>query len=185
MMENRIERAVYRWRVRAAVVFIPIVILLSGPSVKLLLVGIAVCLLGLGIRAWASGHLKKEKELATSGPYRYCRNPLYLGNLILGLGITLGSRSWWVFLIFIAHFLIFYPLVIKKEQTRMKELFPGEYDEYRRRVPMFFPSLRQPVGGRKSRFSWALYRKNKEPRALIGTLVFWLILLAKILLAGH
>jgi len=185
MIGKRFEKSVYRWRVRAAVIFIPFVLILAKPSLSSLIPGLMVCLFGLGIRTWASGHLKKEKELATSGPYQYSRNPLYLGNLILGSGIALASQSWWIFCFFIAYFLIFYPLVIRKESDKMRELFPGEYDEYRRQVPIFFPSLRPPARGGKASFSWALYRKNREYRALIGTLAFWLILLAKILLSGR
>ena len=52
--------------------------------------------LGLVIRALASGHLQKNEQLATAGPYAYTRNPLYLGSLILAIGFALASRSWWI-----------------------------------------------------------------------------------------
>ncbi len=185
MTAAKLEKAISRWRVRAALIFIPFVVLLSEPTRGSMPVGIAVCLFGLGIRAWASGHLKKEKELTTSGPYRYCRNPLYLGNLILGFGIALASRSWWVLIIFVAYFLVFYPPVIKKERNRLGELFPGQYLEYKKRVPLFFPTGRHAPAGGNAKFSPALYRRNREYRALVGTLIFWLILAAKILIAGR
>jgi len=185
MTATNLKNAFSRWRVRAALVFIPFVVCLSRPTLFSLLAGIVVCLVGLGIRAWASGHLRKEKELTTSGPYRHCRNPLYLGNLILGLGITLASRSWWIFFAFIGYFLLFYPPVIKRERDRLSELFPQEYEEYRKRVPLFFPTGRHAAAKGSSRFSPALYRRNREYRALIGTIPFWLILATKIILSGR
>ncbi len=185
MTAAKLEKIFSRWRVRAALVFIPFVVWLSRPTRFSILAGIGVCLIGLGIRAWASGHLRKEKELTTSGPYRYCRNPLYLGNLMLGLGIVLASRSWWIFFAFTVYFLLFYPPVIKRERARLAELFPPKYEEYRKRVPLFFPTGRRSAAKGGARFSPALYRRNREYRALVGTLIFWLILAAKILIAGR
>ena len=110
--------AVYRWRVRAGFFGIILAIILANPNLSSLLGGIAVCFFGLLLRAWASGHLKKDKELAVSGPYLYTRNPLYLANLIIGLSVVLASLSWWVLGIFAVYYLLFYPLVIKKKKKR-------------------------------------------------------------------
>jgi hypothetical protein len=57
------------------------------------------------IRAWASGHIRKNQTLAVSGPYAYTRNPLYLGSLILGVGFCIASGVWWLALGFGALFL--------------------------------------------------------------------------------
>ena len=78
---------------------------------------------GLLLRAWASGHLRKEKELTISGPYQYTRNPLYLGSLVIGAAIVIGCRSWWIFVIFILYFLLFYPVAVLFEQEKMIALF--------------------------------------------------------------
>jgi protein-S-isoprenylcysteine O-methyltransferase Ste14 len=179
--ESRLLRLVYRWRVRTAFFAFLITLVLAKPTVCSILIGIGISLIGLVIRAWASGHLKKEKKLAVSGPYRYTRNPLYLGNLILGVSLAVGGHSWWVFGIFVVYFLMFYPAIIYTERERLKRLFPGQYDEYRRFVPLFFP-FRKPWGSAEALpFSRALYRKNKEYRALIGAAVFWLIMAGKII----
>lgn len=158
------------------------VLVLSKPTHRSLLAGVLLSLLALGIRTWASGHLNKEKELAISGPYRYTRNPLYLGNFILGLSFVVGSWSIWVLGVFSAYFLLFYPPVIRKERLRMKELFPKKYDEYKKKVPPFFPSLKHHLSSQLEKFSWILYKKNKEYRALAGTAIFWLAVAAKFLL---
>jgi protein-S-isoprenylcysteine O-methyltransferase Ste14 len=179
--ENRLLRLIYRWRVRTAFVAFLVTLVLAKPSFHSILVGIGICLVGLAIRAWAAGHLKKQKELTVSGPYRYTRNPLYLGNLILGLSLSVGSHSWWVFGIFAVYFLMFYPAIIHTERERLKKIFPGPYEEYRRSVSLFFPFRRPWPRDRALPFSWARYRKNKEYRALLGSAVFWLVMAAKII----
>lgn len=179
------EELLNRLRVRAGLIAAVAVILLAQPTWLSLIEGAVISLLGLSIRAWASGHLRKEKKLAVSGPYRYSRNPLYLGNFILGLSIVAGSRSWWVGGVFLTYFTIFYPLIIRREKERMKELFPEQYEEYRKRVPSFFPSLKRQNLASQINFSRSLYKQNKEYRALIGTVAFWLILAAKILLLNR
>jgi protein-S-isoprenylcysteine O-methyltransferase Ste14 len=173
---------IYRWRVRSGLFVFLAIIVLARPTWSSIVIGLAVCAFGLLIRAWASGHIKKEKELAMSGPYQFTRNPLYLGNFLLGLSIAIGANSWWCAGLFAAYFLVFYPPVIREERERMKRLFPKQYEEYKKRVPLFFPSLTPFSSAHSLKFSRALYLKNKEYRALIGSLVAYGILIAKVLL---
>lgn len=182
MLENRWMQMIYRWRVRSGLFVFLAIIVLARPTWSSIVIGLAVCAFGLLIRAWASGHIKKEKELAMSGPYQFTRNPLYLGNFLLGLSITIGANSWWCAGLFAVYFLVFYPPVIREERERMKRLFPKQYEEYKKRVPMFFPSLKTFSSARGLKFSRDLYLKNKEYRALIGSLVAYGILIAKVLL---
>ncbi|HUU38827.1 MAG TPA: isoprenylcysteine carboxylmethyltransferase family protein [Candidatus Desulfaltia sp.] len=181
MPSTTLKETLNRLRVRAGLFLALAVILLARPTWSSILLGILISFLGLVIRAWASGHLRKEKALAVSGPYRYSRNPLYLGNFLLGIGITAGARSWWVLGLCIAYYAVFYPMIIRRERERMKDLFPRQYEDYGKKVPLFFPSPRKhlPANGR---FSWFLYRQNKEYRALLGTILVWLVLAAKLLL---
>ncbi|MGD0782835.1 MAG: isoprenylcysteine carboxylmethyltransferase family protein, partial [Candidatus Aminicenantales bacterium] len=144
--------------------------------------GLAVAAVALVIRAWASGHIQKERTLAVSGPYRHTRNPLYVGNFILGLGIAVATNSWWGAGLFILYFGLFYPPVIIAERERMKRLFPVEYADYTANVPLVFPRLRPSPANGEGRFRWSLYRKNREPRALVGTAFVWALLIAKLVL---
>jgi len=181
MGKSALRETLNRLRVRAGLFIAVAVIVLARPTWSSILTGILISFLGLAVRAWASGHLRKEKVLAVSGPYRYSRNPLYLGNFLLGIGITAGARSWWVLGLCIAYYALFYPMMIRRERERMKNLFPRQYHEYGKRVPLFFPNPLKhlPANGR---FSWSLYRQNKEYRALYGTVLVWLVLAAKLLL---
>ena len=181
MDKAKLFRTLHRWRVRAGLVFLPALLLVARPRPASVIAGIAVCALGLLIRAWAAGHIKKEKELAVSGPYRYTRNPLYLGNFFLGLGIGIGTDSWAGLIIFAVYFLAFYPPVILEERGRMKRLFPAAYEDYRKKVPIFFPTLRPYPAASGAKFSPGQYLKNHEQRALIGTGIIWAILIARMI----
>lgn len=182
MFERPFFKAIYRWRVRVALFAFLFCLVLARPTWKSIILGAGLSLVGLVIRAWASGHLRKEKELAVSGPYRFSRNPLYLGNLILGLSLAVGANSLWVFIIFAVYFLVFYPVVILAERERMKKLFPEKYREYIKHVPLFFP-WRKPIASVDAvKFDWGLYKRNREYRALLGGAVYWLILSARIIL---
>jgi protein-S-isoprenylcysteine O-methyltransferase Ste14 len=179
MPETRLLKAIYRWRVRAGTIGVLAVLIFARPAWKPMLAGLIVSLGGLAVRAWAAGHLRKEKELAISGPYRYSRNPLYFGNMIIGIGFAVGSWSWIVAAILAAYFLVFYPVVIMEERVRMRALFPEAYGSYERTVPLFFPAPGKNGKTEKTAFSARLYRKNKETRAALGTVIFWVLLVAK------
>ncbi len=181
MSDSRLEDIIYRWRVRVGFVCLVLALILSKPTLCSLLGGMGICLLALILRTWASGHLRKEKELTISGPYQFTRNPLYLANFIIGISVVVASYSWWVFVVFIAYFLLFYPVALKREREKMKKLFPGDYEKYKKKVPFFLPSLKSSPSSLKNKFRWKLYKKNKEFRALFGAVVFWLVMSAKMI----
>lgn len=181
MPEHGLVRIIYKWRVRASLLFVILAVVLAKPDLWSILVGVGLTLMGLLIRTWASGHLEKEKKLTTSGPYRYTRNPLYFGNLLIGLGVVIGAQSWWVLGCAFVIFGIFYSVIILSEKQKMEELFPIEYAEYKKHVPLFFPSYFSTLPHRKVRFRWTVHKNNRELRAIIGSVIFWLILTTKLL----
>ena len=83
-----------RWRVPLGFLLAPIFVLLARPRPWTLAVGGVIGLVGLGLRAWASGHLRKNDALAITGPYAYTRNPLYLGSFLIGIGFTVAAGRW-------------------------------------------------------------------------------------------
>ncbi len=78
---------VARLRVPCGFVLVAAFAWFSNPDMRSLVWGLPVSLLGLGLRAWAAGHLSKDRTLATCGPYNYTRNPLYLGTLLVAAGL--------------------------------------------------------------------------------------------------
>jgi protein-S-isoprenylcysteine O-methyltransferase Ste14 len=149
--------------------------LLSRPTVASVQIGLPVACLGLLLRGWAAGHLAKNRELATSGPYAYIRNPLYAGTLIVAAGIVFAARNVWLAFIFAAVFSLVYLPVIELEEQHLRNIFPA-YSSYAGRVPRLLPR-RRSIRGAAGKFSWALYRHNEEYKALLGFLaaVGWLL----------
>ena len=147
----------------------------ARPQVKWILCGLAVAILGLILRGYAAGHLRKHQQLAISGPYAFTRNPLYLGSVLLAAGFSVASHSWISTLLLAAYFGIFYPVVIRREQTELEAHYGAAFVEYASRVPAFWPRL-TPAMASSERFSWPLYRKNREYEAAIGLAVAMAIL---------
>jgi protein-S-isoprenylcysteine O-methyltransferase Ste14 len=148
----------------------------------MLLIGASVSVLGLAVRAWAAGHIRKNAQLATSGPYAFTRNPLYLGSFLLGLGFTIASGRWLLGVLFAALFLGIYLPVMRVEATHLAELFGKEFETYRQAVPLFFPRIspfRQNETAAANRFDGSLYLRYREYRAALGLVIVWGILLVK------
>jgi protein-S-isoprenylcysteine O-methyltransferase Ste14 len=127
-----------------------------------------VALTGVWIRAISSGHVKKNEELATSGPYAYTRNPLYFGSIVIAAGFALAALRWEITLGLVVLFAAIYVPVIRGEEQYLGRHF-AEYSEYCSRVPRLLPRLFAGDQGR-SRFSSELYWKHREYNALLGTL---------------
>ncbi len=185
---------VQRWRVPLGFACAAVFILLARPDRRSLVAGGAVALVGLLIRAWASGHIRKNAQLAVSGPYAHTRNPLYLGSFILGLGFTVAaSSSLMLFLIlgglFAALFLGIYWPVMRVEASTLAEMFGGEYKAYAAAVPLLFPrpTPYRPGGPAAAeapvKFDPSLYMRYREYRAALGLLVAWCVLWLKAVLA--
>jgi len=138
----------------------------------------AVLRLGLAVRAWSAGHIRKNDALATSGPYAYTRNPLYLGSFILGLGFTISSGRPWLGLLFAGLFLGIYLPVMRVEASTMVQLFGEDYTRYANDVPLFFPRLKrykdQKTEGTK--FDPSLYFRYREYQAAAGLVLAWCLL---------
>ncbi len=152
----------------------------ATPTPKLLAAGALLAVIGLGIRAWSAGSIRKDQELATGGPYAFSRNPLYLGSLLLGMGaVTAGGR--WVFVVlFLAFFVTVYGTSMKHEARQLEERFGDRFRAYAAEVPLFFPRLTgrgSEAGGEG--FSARQYKRNREYEALLGAAAAFALLTAK------
>jgi protein-S-isoprenylcysteine O-methyltransferase Ste14 len=170
-----------RIRVPLGFLFAVLYFWLARPSWRSLMLGAIAVTPGLLIRALASGHVRKNEALATSGPYAYTRNPLYLGSLLMGLGFCVAARSWWVGVALVVIFVAIYLPVIRDEEAFLRTKFP-EFEEYARRVPRMFPRLTPQSHSKKEApagFSWELYLKHREYNALLGALAMTAALVVK------
>jgi protein-S-isoprenylcysteine O-methyltransferase Ste14 len=163
-----------RLRVAAGFVLLVTFAWLSRPSVFSMETGLPVSMVGLLLRGWAAGHLAKNEKLATSGPFAYVRNPLYLGTLITAAGLLVAAREIWLALFSGTVFVLVYLPAIELEEQHLRAIFSG-YADYAARVQRFLPMAKW--SGRPSAFSWPLYRRNEEYKALGGftIAVTWLL----------
>lgn len=164
-----------KWRVRFGYIVGVAAFWFARPQAKWLWCGAAIAACGLLLRGYAAGHLRKHKQLAVSGPYAFTRNPLYLGSILLAAGFCVASRSWISTVLLAAYLAIFYPAVIRREQSELKALYGDAFVEYAGRVPAFWPRF-SPAVASTERFSWQLYRQNREYEAAIGLAVAMAIL---------
>lgn len=124
--------------------------------------GFGVIIAGLLVRFWAAGYIKKIRELTTSGPYAFVRNPLYVGNFLIGLGFCLFVNNIYLSVIYILLFTFFYLGTMKKEEILLTQLFGDAYIEYKKAVPLFLPSLKPYKSKNPIRFSLAQAHFNGE-----------------------
>lgn len=177
------SRVARRIRVPLGFAFAVLYFWLARPTWPFLALGTALIVPGLLIRALASGHVRKNEALATSGPYAYTRNPLYLGSLLIGIGFAVAARSWWVGVALVVMFFAIYMPVIRGEENFLREKFP-EFEEYGQRVPRMFPRLVPHGTADAGGFSFDLYRQHREYNALVGALAMMLALVVKMKLRG-
>lgn len=173
------QRIARRIRVPLGFAFAVVYVWRARPTWLYLIVGGLVAALGLLVRAVASGHVDKNEALATTGPYAYVRNPLYLGSIIIAAGFAIAARDVLIAVLIVLVFAIIYVPTIRSEEHYLRNRFT-EYEAYAQRVPALFPHMLR-FSGMTGRFSRALYMKHREYNALFGAVVMWAALVAKLL----
>jgi len=131
--------------------------------------GIALILLGLGMRSWAAGTLKKRTQLATSGPYQLMRHPLYAGSLCLMLGFCSLIDDPENIVFILGPMLLMYIVRAIHEEKSLATLFPDEWSDYIRQVPRFLP--RRLPTAIFADWSWEQWQKNREYQAVVAVLL--------------
>lgn len=179
------SRIARRIRVPLGFVFAVLYFWLARPTWRFIAFGAIAIVPGLLIRALASGHVRKNEALATSGPYAYTRNPLYLGSLLIGIGFAVAARSWWVGVALVVMFFAIYLPVIRSEEAFLRQKFL-EFEEYARCVPRMFPRIVPPRSdGEAGGFSFDLYWKHREYNAVLGAMAMTAALIVKLMLFRH
>jgi protein-S-isoprenylcysteine O-methyltransferase Ste14 len=153
-----------------------------------LLIGAVIIGAGLLVRALASGHIRKNAELATTGPYAYTRNPLYLGSILIALGFVIAARNWWIAAGALVMFVLIYLPVIRSEEAYLRSAFPG-YSAYAAKVPRllprFTPYRADSAAAQAAAFSKELYWRHREYNAALGSILMIGALILKMVLVLH
>jgi protein-S-isoprenylcysteine O-methyltransferase Ste14 len=144
---------------------------------------LALVVLGCLLRSWAAGYLFKGKRVAVGGPYAYVRNPLYVGSFILGFGFCAALWQWplslssmTIGLAFLLGFGVVYRAKALAEGEELSMNLGAPYAAYAGQVPAFLPTRGHVEGLGEQRFSWELYRRNREYECLLGSAAVLLFL---------
>ena len=178
LASEKTKRLLQRIRVPLGFALAVLLVILAKPTLLSLALGGAVAFIGVLIRAWAAGHIRKYEKLATTGPYSFTRNPLYFGSFLLAAGFAIAAGVWWLALIVAVLYLSIYYPVMRVEESDLRSKFRGEFEEFAANVPLFFP---RPTPWRRmdAGFDFQLYLKHREYQAAIGTVVALGVLAAK------
>lgn len=152
--------------------------LTANPRGELLYAALPLVLAGVGTRLWASGVITKNRELATAGPYRYVRHPLYAGNILILAGFVLVSGNWWTAPVALSFLLFYYPPAVEYEERKLRNIFGADWDAYARGNRALLPRLSAPPNGEGAR--WSMRKSlllNLEPliAAVILALFAWVL----------
>ncbi|PIU45684.1 MAG: isoprenylcysteine carboxylmethyltransferase family protein [Ignavibacteriales bacterium CG07_land_8_20_14_0_80_59_12] len=131
--------------------FLVAMVILARPAVWSVAAGLAVSMAGellrfLGV-SYAGSETRTTKigatRLVTNGPFSRVRNPLYLGNILIYLGLSIMANAWlpWIALVVVVWFVFQYALIVSLEEEFLKQKFGAEYIAYMNRVPRFLPRL--------------------------------------------
>jgi protein-S-isoprenylcysteine O-methyltransferase Ste14 len=169
------SRIARRIRVPTGFLFAAFYLWRARPSAASLASSLLLVVPGLLLRAYASGYVKKNAELAVTGPYAYTRNPLYLGSMLMAFGFAAASRNWWIALLLALLFIILYVPTIYSEEQFLRSTFPA-FAHYTSRVPRLLPRLTPARMEGQGSFSAALYLQHREYNSLLGACAVYAVL---------
>ena len=152
-----IRQMLFRYRSYTPVPLVLLMLLFARPSAASFAWGLPLALAGEMLRLWGvslAGSATRvtggvgAHELVTSGPFARVRNPLYLGNMMLyiGMGIASNALSPWLQAGALLWFAFQYSAIVSLEEGFLRSKFGDDYARYCAAVPRFLPSL-HPYGG--------------------------------------
>ena len=166
------------------------ILYLSSLSYPYFIIGIGLIVVGESMRIYGvrfAGGATRTREvgapsLCTSGPYSRCRNPLYLGNMIIYCGVVLmagGQFLWPLLFIVFFFFMLQYSMIISLEEETLVKLFGNEYQLYRESVPRLFPRISPWVGIDKRLPLTIIQTLKTEKRTLQNIIIIIILIGAK------
>ena len=185
-----IGRLLFRLRSLTVLPFIFILIYFSRPTFPSVLLGVIPLILGEWLRLWAVGYaggatrsrtLGAANDLVTTGPYAHVRNPLYLGNLLLSLGVCIIANVYWMIIVLLVGYFIQYLPIIASEEAYLREFCGPTYQSYYAAVPRFIPRLRSYANPSAHSFSFSRALKAEKRTLTAIACVIGLIVVAALL----
>ncbi|MCX6174467.1 MAG: isoprenylcysteine carboxylmethyltransferase family protein [Ignavibacteriales bacterium] len=149
---NNFAQKIFKYRSYTPLPFVLLMLIFQKATVTSILIGFAIVLCGEFFRLWGVSYAGSETRttdgvggtyLVVSGSFAYVRNPLYLGNMLMYLGVGIMSMALFPFLQIAALLFFFwqYTVIIKEEEGFLRTKFGKNYEDYLKVVPKFIPSL--------------------------------------------
>jgi protein-S-isoprenylcysteine O-methyltransferase Ste14 len=156
-----------------AILFVPLVALLGTTIMPAFIAGTILVVVGEAIRLWASGHVKKNKMLATDGPYAFVRHPLYVGNILVLLGFCVASMLWWSYVLMVFLLWFYYPPAIAYEDKKLQGIFGEQWENWSRDIHALIPTFKSKASQASSDWSFKQsLMQNVEPVIALYLAVF-------------
>lgn len=132
-------------------------------------IGLGLCFIvpGVLLRLWSNSYAVKTEKLTTCGPYAFVRNPLYLGTLLILLGVVFLVQIYWVGSAALLAFTFAYIRTIGQEETLLEGMYGEDYRAYRKNVPSFIPRFTPYNAGERWPFSLERLLRSKEHKIFI------------------
>lgn len=176
---KRLEKITSRTGVLYALIAILVVV--ANPSWISCFFGLIFVAAGEALRFWAAGHIRKNDELTTSGPYAHLQSPLYLGSFIIGAGMCIMGQNPVIFVLTsVVFFLAYVPRKQEKEWGRLERMFGEEFLKYKQAVPYFFPRIEPYPDGAKHPWSFTQAIENTEHQTGIVVFVIAIFIMVRL-----
>ena len=153
-----LRQMLFRYRSYTPIPFLVLMVFFASPTAASLGTGLVLVALGEFLRLWGVAIAGSETRttgavggtyLITRGPFAYVRNPLYVGNMLLYVGVGVMSNALfpWLTLVAFAYFFFQYSRIVSLEEEYLRTTFGEDFARYCARVPRFFPALAAFDGG--------------------------------------
>ena len=146
--------------------------LMARPQLPTFLTGCGLALAGIAIRVWGCGHLRKNQEMISSGPFAHVQHPLYLGTFFVATGALLAAGApempallLWVAvwpLVTATFFFYYLPKKRRIEGGRLERAFGEQFTEWKSSVPVFVPRVTPYRNATQRKWNWQVFRGNHE-----------------------
>ncbi len=156
-------------------ILLGLTVTIAGQAIRGATIGLAYIIRG--------GKDKKvyAEELVTQGIFNHCRNPLYVGNILMLLGVGILSNSLIYVGILIPLFLFIYQAIVLAEENFLRNKFGAQFDAYCRRVNRWIPNLK----GISKTFEGMHFNANRWILKEYNTQFVWLVGITLILLFNY
>ena len=185
---RRLRDHLFRWRGWSVIVLAAALLVWRwplAPRVGPVLAALPLVLLGVALRLWARSYFTRGSDtrriqahrLIVCGPYRRVRNPLYVGNIAIAVGLALAFAGPWAAAAFLVALAALYSVVVRSEEAILASSHGESYAEFCRRVPRWVPRLRALPADADAPAAALKHAARKEAQRAAGAVGAWALAL--------